>query len=327
MIENSKEKKKNETLVSVIVPNYNHESYLVQRLESIFNQTYTNFEVILLDDCSTDGSREIMERYRGHEKVTNCIYNSENSGSPFKQWKKGIDLAKGAYIWIAESDDVSEVTFLENLMNTVNDNTGLIYCKSKTIDEHGEVLNNKYFPERLNPIKWNKDFTARGEVELSKWHIYINSIPNASACIFKKELADFNGRLFSMEYAADWLFWARIMEKTKVNYISTTLNYWRQSPQSVRSEKNENEEYRRYKELIYCVEEMVKMTGINDLKIKNYDWLFNWYIKTIPLIRIPFLKIPDLPINILKFRIYMIVKFIYLSGLRFRSFIFSNNYN
>ena len=325
MTENSKEKFKDETLVSVIVPNYNHESYLVQRLESIFNQTFTDFEVIMLDDCSTDGSREIMERYRGHEKVKNCIYNSENSGSPFKQWKKGVDLAKGKYIWIAESDDVSEVTFLETLMNTVNDKTGLIYCKSKTIDEHGEVLNNNYFPERLNPIKWNKDFTARGEVELSKWHIYINSIPNASACIFKKELADFDGRLFSMEYAADWLFWGRIMHKTNVSYLSDSLNYWRHTSYSVRSLKSKVEEKRRFKEMLYCIEEMVFMTGIKSLKINNYDWVFNWYLKIIPIFKIPFIKMPDVPFSKIKFRAYLLKKFFYISGLRVREIFSSKN--
>ena len=57
-------------LISVIIPNYNHSKYLEQRLESVFNQTYTNFEVILLDDCSTDASREILERFAKHEKVS-----------------------------------------------------------------------------------------------------------------------------------------------------------------------------------------------------------------------------------------------------------------
>lgn len=75
--------------VSVIVPNYCHAPYLEQRIESILQQTFQDFELILLDDCSTDGSREILERYRNHPKVSGIFYNERNSGSPFKQWKRG----------------------------------------------------------------------------------------------------------------------------------------------------------------------------------------------------------------------------------------------
>ncbi len=68
--------------VSVIVPNYNHGKYLPLRLESIFNQTFQDFEVILLDDCSSDNSREILELYRNHPKVSTIIYNKRIRGSP-----------------------------------------------------------------------------------------------------------------------------------------------------------------------------------------------------------------------------------------------------
>jgi len=94
--------------VSVIIPNYNYESYLKQRIETVLNQTYQNFEVIILDDHSSDNSRDIIETFRQNEKVTHIVYNQINSGSPFIQWVKGIELAIGKYIWIAESDDYSD---------------------------------------------------------------------------------------------------------------------------------------------------------------------------------------------------------------------------
>jgi len=99
--------------VSVIVPNYNHAPYLRQRIESILNQTYQDFEVILLDDCSTDNSRDILNNYRNQSKVSHCIFNAVNGKSAFQQWQKGVQLAKGEYIWIAESDDWAEPEFLE----------------------------------------------------------------------------------------------------------------------------------------------------------------------------------------------------------------------
>lgn len=101
-------------LVSVIVPNYNHASFLVERLESIYNQTYKNIEVILLDDCSTDNSREILSYYAkkyAHKTIT--LFNDVNSQRVFRQWNKGLNVAKGELIWIAESDDYCELDFLE----------------------------------------------------------------------------------------------------------------------------------------------------------------------------------------------------------------------
>ena len=87
--------------VSIIVPNYNYERYLKERINSILNQTYTDYELILLDDASTDNSAELLAKYKNHPKVSHVIINKENSGSPFKQWMKGILLAKGEWIWIA----------------------------------------------------------------------------------------------------------------------------------------------------------------------------------------------------------------------------------
>ncbi len=66
--------------VSVIVPNYNHASFLKQRINSILEQTYQDFELILLDDCSTDNSREILEQYRSNPHVSHIAHNEINSG-------------------------------------------------------------------------------------------------------------------------------------------------------------------------------------------------------------------------------------------------------
>src|SRR6202007_216262 len=100
--------------VSIVVPNYNHAKYLRQRIESVLEQTYRDFEVILLDDCSTDESRSIISEYAADPRVR-VEFNERNSGSTFKQWNKGVGLAKGKYVWIAESDDYADKMLLERL--------------------------------------------------------------------------------------------------------------------------------------------------------------------------------------------------------------------
>jgi len=75
--------------VSVIVPNYNHSQFLRQRLDSVYSQTHLNIEVLLLDDCSTDSSREVLDEFAlKHSNITTTIYNETNSGGVFRQWSK-----------------------------------------------------------------------------------------------------------------------------------------------------------------------------------------------------------------------------------------------
>lgn len=80
-------------LVSVVVPNYNYKRYLNLRIQSILQQTYQNIELILLDDASTDGSEEVLSDYQDHAKVSHILLNEHNTGNPFKQWFKGMQLA------------------------------------------------------------------------------------------------------------------------------------------------------------------------------------------------------------------------------------------
>ncbi len=98
--------------VSVNIPNYTHADYLEKRIESVLNQTYANFEVIILDDHSTDNSAAVINRYKEHRKVAHIVYNQINSTSTFKQWEKGVALADADHIWIAESDDYADENFL-----------------------------------------------------------------------------------------------------------------------------------------------------------------------------------------------------------------------
>jgi glycosyltransferase involved in cell wall biosynthesis len=100
--------------VTVVTPNYNYARYLPQRLDSILAQTYQDFELIILDDASTDNSREVIESYAKDPRIR-TIYNGENSGSTFKQWNLGLKHARGRYIWFAEADDYAKPSLIETL--------------------------------------------------------------------------------------------------------------------------------------------------------------------------------------------------------------------
>src|SRR5690606_11887901 len=151
--------------VSVIVPNYNHAPFLKDRLDSIFRQEFEDYEVILLDDCSTDGSREIIESYRDHEKVSHVVLKERNSGSTFQQWKKGIELAKGEYIWIAESDDVADSKLLRSLVERLDEDAtvGIAYCQSLVINNKGDITrDNIQHTYGFGSVNWEKEFRMDG---------------------------------------------------------------------------------------------------------------------------------------------------------------------
>ncbi|MBL0334186.1 MAG: glycosyltransferase family 2 protein [Chitinophagaceae bacterium] len=107
-------------LVSVIIPNYNHAHCLEARIESVLAQSFSDFEMILLDDASADNSVAIIEKYRSHPKTTQVLLNSINTGSPFAQWQKGLASARGKWIWIAESDDIADPSFLETALGKLD---------------------------------------------------------------------------------------------------------------------------------------------------------------------------------------------------------------
>jgi glycosyltransferase involved in cell wall biosynthesis len=233
------------------VPNYNHIAFLKERLDSIFNQAFQDFELILLDDCSTDGSGELLEQWRAHSKVSHVIVNESNSGSTFKQWKKGLELAKGEWIWIAESDDFSDHYFLERMLDfaRVNKECGLIYAQSSVVDTSGKILGSlKKYTDSIDSNLWSTNFEMSGIVLIRRALAIKNVIPNASAVIFRRRLMAhhlFDEKLLKMKMAGDWLMWIRIASNTNVGFVSQPLNFFRNHDKTTRNHNSIEKRKRR----------------------------------------------------------------------------------
>jgi len=221
--------------VSVIVPNYNHEPFLRRRLDSIYGQTYKNIEVILLDDCSSDQSRSLLDKYAAdHPEITRTLYNKQNSGSAFRQWAKGIKAATGDLVWIAESDDFCDEHFLEVLVRCFDDEAVMLaYSKSVFIDSN-EVPRQHEFQTYVNDLKcaekWNASYVETAHNEVRSALGIKNTIPNASGVVFKRPidmpLLDDESWL-SMRVAGDWVFYLHIIRGGKIAYSTETTNFFR----------------------------------------------------------------------------------------------------
>lgn len=220
--------------VSIIIPNYNHAPYLKKRIESVLNQTYQDFELIILDDCSTDNSREIIEQYRNHPKVTHIVFNDTNSGSPFVQWQKGFELTKYDYLWIAESDDYADAKFLEILLPSfkLGEKIGVAFTDSNIVDVSDIIHLNfykKFRNDRFKTTKWNHDYTKAGIDEITENLFFECTINNTSAMIFKKDLLKYVNfeNLKNFKYCGDWYFFISLLNHCDIAYKEKTLNFFK----------------------------------------------------------------------------------------------------
>lgn len=224
--------------VSIIIPNYNHARYLKQRLDSIVHQTVRDWELILLDDASTDDSLAVMERY-AHRPNVRIVRNEQNSGSPFKQWMKGLALAQAEVVWFAESDDSCDPGFLQALLPAFRrPDVRLAYANSMVIDENGKPQGDYSGVEYLTSLsktKWKKNYVTSAADEVDQALGVKNTILSASGVLFRKfELSESLRRgLEEMRLAGDWLFIAHAILGGSVWYDARPLNHHRRHKESV----------------------------------------------------------------------------------------------
>lgn len=228
-------KKDSHVKVSVVVPNYNYSKFLIRRLYSILSQTEKIYELIILDDKSTDDSRELIDKiYDSLKQYVNIkkVYNEENSGTPFKQWAKGMSLASGDYIWIAEADDYCDKHMLNSLVGKVKEDSEIYiaYVDTAFTDKNGNITLKSIKPE-IDIMKtghWDRDYVNNGLNEIENFTFLNNTIANVSSCIIKNvDYTDVYDEIGKYRQAGDWVFYINVMAKGKVAYIDKIMNYYR----------------------------------------------------------------------------------------------------
>ncbi|WP_298262449.1 glycosyltransferase family A protein [uncultured Lutibacter sp.] len=216
-------------LVSVIIPTYNRTSYLRETLNSVVNQSYSNIEIIVIDDgSSNDDSKLLCTQF---EKVT--YIKITNSGGPAKPRNTGIKAAKGKYIAFVDDDDLwlpnkveQQVTVLEK-----NADFGLAHGYCELIDENSLPLN-----EIVG--KPGKPDVKHGDVSLKmigNWTLMTSSV------LLRKELIDQVGFFNEVMPPAgeDVEFWVRCSFKTKFYFLNQPLVYYRKHNNNI-SASNQN---------------------------------------------------------------------------------------
>lgn len=130
-----------EGLVSIVTPLYNAEKYIEETILSVLNQTYINWEMLIIDDCSSDKGPNIVKKYIKQDKRIKYIKLEENSGAAISR-NKAIELAEGEYIAFLDSDDLWKKEKLEKQINFMKENNYAIsFTEYEEIDENGRKLN------------------------------------------------------------------------------------------------------------------------------------------------------------------------------------------
>lgn len=223
--------------ISVIVPNYNYERYLDQRIRSIFDQSFRDFELLVLDDASTDSSVSVARKLLDETGIpARIIVNNQNQGC-FVQWVNGIEMAKGSIVWIAEADDCCKPNFLETLIPSfLYRDVVLAYCQSEIIDERGEMVISSYhgYTDSLSGTKWKRDYINDGNREMNDGLAIKNTIPNASAVLMRKSaLEGIGDTLPGFKFTGDWRTYAYVLKSGSLAYVKKILNSHRRHSASI----------------------------------------------------------------------------------------------
>jgi glycosyltransferase involved in cell wall biosynthesis len=266
-------------LVSVIIPNFNHASFLKKRIDSILEQTFQNFELILLDDASTDGSDSILKSYAVNPKVSFVFINNSNSGSPFGMWEKGLLHAKGKYIWIAESDDWASPLFLEKLVPAFEDKDLMVsHCRSFDTNIEGEILQKNKWWDSFKVDLWKTNFVKDGTFLLNNYGKYKCPVINVSSAIVRFSAIQKVEIPYSHEFTGDWWFWAQLFSLGKVSFYAQPLNYIRIHINSATGKINSknlqriNENFKTAKKISDLLNQKFKYHS-------NYSWLLNFLVE------------------------------------------------
>jgi hypothetical protein len=167
------------------------------------------------------------------------LLNETRSGSAFKQWQKGLESARGEYIWFAESDDCSSPYFLCQLLPMLESDKslGLVYCQSYLVDPSSRVFGDAVqWTDDLDRFRWHSNFKNSGRAEVRDYLSKKNTIPNASAVLIRTRVLRSIDRLDDgHKLCGDWLLWIKIMLQSNIGYVAKKLNYWRQYSSNART--------------------------------------------------------------------------------------------
>jgi glycosyltransferase involved in cell wall biosynthesis len=204
-------------LVSVFIPVHNAESFVAQAIESVLAQTYPHYELIVINDASTDGTAEVIARYEDHPKVR-IHHNPANVGMA-PNWNVGLRLAQGDLVAKLDADDFYESNFLEEIVAVFQRHpaVGLVFSGVNLIHDNGRVTR-----ERRYLTSW-----VRSGRKFLQQLLRACVIRSPTVCVRRVCYEHLGEFLPQMKLHADWEMWVRIAARYDVGYVAKYLASYR----------------------------------------------------------------------------------------------------
>jgi glycosyltransferase involved in cell wall biosynthesis len=254
--------------VSIVIPVYKCELYIGACLESLIRQTYNNIEILCVDDCSPDGSREVVQRYAAEDERISIICHKENKG-PGGARNTGILCAKGNYICFIDSDDYVSEKYIELLLRNLQDNNADISICNIWRDEDNIITPHQTNYENVclklsqnkdNAIKIASRFNPGCPNKMFKRHLLIDN-----------NITQPEGRYYEGEGVVFWL--KSVFFSSTICSITDRIYYYRKRHGSVTTKISRHsieDRFKFIKEIDHCVKNhMITMPGIDKGKVLN----------------------------------------------------------
>lgn len=209
-------------MISIVTASYNYEQYISETIQSVLNQTYSDWEMIIVDDCSSDNSVEVIKSF--NDKRIKLFVNEKNLGLKGTV-KRGIKEAKGDWVVFLESDDKIMPDYLEKKIQIAKKyhDVNLIFNDCEFFGDEKKVTDFNNALKKTRRVNSERKYPAK-----MFWKFYqSNKIFTFSTVMAKREellKLDFNPKL---DYLLDWHLWIQMADYGKFYYINEKLTYWR----------------------------------------------------------------------------------------------------
>ncbi len=237
--------------VTVIVASYNHAKYLSERMESLIGQTWSDKEIIVIDDCSTDHSREVLRNYAHHPQVQ--LIEAESNTGWVSVSNRGAKIGTGEYLIFANCDDFCAPEMLEKLIKKLEQNPKCVasFCRSTMVDQDSVAYGDDFQGrERAFKNRCANDTVISGE-EMSRFLLHSCVMPNLSAIVFRrKDFLSVGGLDPIYKVCSDWDLFFKLAELGDIAYVAAPLNSFRQHRTTIRKTTKERIVYSEYFELL-----------------------------------------------------------------------------
>lgn len=222
--------------VSIIMPCFNHARYIYDAIDSILSQDYSDFELLVTDDLSTDGSRPIILDYAKRDQRVIPLLHSKNEGEA-KSRNDALLKARGEFIAFCDSDDMWEPNKLSFQLDSFDRNpeVGVVHSDSIIIDGNGKPTGEKFSELHQKGMKRSGDLFHQ---------LCLRNFINVPTVMFRKKCLVEAGFEVDFRYLTDWIYWARIAKNHTFLFSDTTLARYRVHDGSTANDRKKYHHYR-----------------------------------------------------------------------------------